>query len=456
MNEIQYKDIFKNPKTIPALKGKSAQARERMLGNANLMQIMQRSAVLINQLMQDEAPYKEQLEQLAVRMVKKMYPVIDEFGIEIEATLGAGNLPPMEPGGPPELQIIQPQVPPTDIMNDEVAKRRLINAITQGASIRGALDKPFIEFINAAPDNLLDSYSETLAGIDNSVDKYGETLKKVFGVFHDEQALAMFMAMMAGGNDGGGGEPKGGESEAEFDDDGRIKIRATGLIFPFLIHEIIKGLYEIASIQGFTKSKEVNAATAAAADRLEYEPEDFAVGTHVEEVLSALYDDVKKKTRTPLVAFEVFLTNLYREDDAAAFVSFIENILNDELTSSQIEWAKDHMYPSSTPLDNNDDDDDDDDGGDLVRMSESKQPYRDLKVTNTYIIREFSKNVNPTELTWNCDKEDRLVEIIGKTNWKLQLDNQLPTSLNESIFIPAGEWHRLVKGNGKLVLKIYK
>ena len=441
MNEIQYKDIFQDPGTIQNLKGKSAQARERMLGNANLMQIMQRSAVLINQLMQDEAPYKEQLEQLAVRMVKKMYPVIDEFGIEIEATLGAGNLPPMEPGEP-ELQMPQPQIPSTDIMNDEVAKRRLINAITQGASIRGALDKPFIEFIDAAPDNLLDSYSETLAGIDNSVDKYGETLKKVFGVFHDEQALAMFMAMMAGGNGGGGGEQKGGESEAEFDDDGSIKIRATGLIFPFLIHEIIKGLYEIASIQGFTKSKEVNAATAAAADKLEYEPEDFAVGTHIQESLEELYNNARVFNK---VAFEVFLTNLYREDDAAAFVAFIENLINNRLTAAQQRWAEDHMEPMA-----------EEDDEDMEGMFESKQPYRDLKVTNTYIIREFNKNVNPTELTWYRDKEDRLVEIIGKTNWKLQLDNQLPTSLNESIFIPAGEWHRLVKGNGKLTLKIYK
>jgi len=455
MNEIQYKDIFKNPKTIPALKGKSAQARERMLGNANLMQIMQRSGMLVRQLMQDEAPYKEQLEQLAIRMVKQMYPVIDEFGIEIEATLGAGNLPPMDPSDDEEEEE-QPTIPQVDIMNDEVAKRRLINAITQGASIYGALDKPFIDFLNEVPNNLLDSYSETLAGIDNSVDKYGETLKKVFGVFHDEQALAMFMAMMAGGNaGGGGGEPeKGGESTAEFDDNGGIKIRATGLIFPFLIHEIIKGLYEIASIQGFTKSKEVNAATAAAADRLEYEPEDFAVGTHVEEVLRALYADVKKKTKTPLVAFEVFLTNLYREDDAAAFISFIENILNDELTSSQIEWAQDHMYPSSTPLDNNDDDNED--GGEPVMMPESTRPYRDLEVTNEYIVREFNKNIDPIELKWHRDREDRIVEIIGKTDWKIQLENQLPTSLNESIFIPKGEWHRLVKGNNKLVLKIYK
>jgi hypothetical protein len=445
MNEIQNKEILQDPGTIQNLKGKSAQARERMLGNDNLMQIMQRSAVLINQLMQDEAPYKEQLEQLAVRMVKKMYPVIDEFGIEIEATLGMGNLPPKdedENEEEPNINLPQADIPQVDIMNDEVAKRRLINAITQGASIRGALDKPFIEFINAAPDNLLDSYSETLAGLDNSVDKYGETLKKVFGVFHDEQALAMFMAMMAGGNGGGGGEQKGGESEAEFDDDGSIKIRATGLIFPFLVHEIIKGLYEIASIQGFTKSKEVNAATAAAADRLEYEPEDFAVGTHIQESLEELYNNARVFNK---VAFEVFLTNLYREDDAAAFVAFIENLINNRLTAAQQQWAEDHMEPMA-----------EEDDEDMEGMFESKQPYRDLKVTNTYIIREFSKNVNPIELKWHRDREDRLVEIIGKTDWKLQLDNQLPTSLNESIFIPAGEWHRLVKGNGKLTLKIYK
>ena len=102
----------------------------------------------------------------------------------------------------------------------------------------------------------------------------------------DEEALAMFLAMLAGGSGGGGGEMKGGESEAEFDEEsGKLKIRATGVIFPFLVHEIIKGLYEIVSLQGFTKSKEQNQATVAATDRLEYEPEDFAFGTHIQEAL---------------------------------------------------------------------------------------------------------------------------------------------------------------------------
>jgi hypothetical protein len=336
MNEAQYKDIFKDPETIKNLKSKNVTSRERMLGNEKLMKVLQRSQELIFELMEDEAPYKTQLEKLAVDMVKRMYPVIEEFDIEIEATLGQAKL--QGGGGTPEPSF---DLPAVDIMNDEIAKRRLINAITQGASIRGALDKPFMDFLNEVPDNLLDSYSETLAGIDNSVDKYGETLKKVFGIFYDEEALAMFLALLAGG---GGGEAQGGESEAEFDEEeGKLKIRATGLIFPFLIHEIIKGLYEIVSLQGFTKSKEQNQATVDAADGLEYEPEDFSVGTHIQEALERLYNEANVRDK---IAYELFLANLYREDDAAAFVSFIENIINDRLTSSQKRWALDYMEPT--------------------------------------------------------------------------------------------------------------
>lgn len=351
MNEAQYKDIFKNPETIKNLKGKSVTSRERMLGNEKLKKILQRSQVLIDQLAKDEAPYKSQLEKLAVDMVKKMYPVIDEFNIEIEASLGNDQLPPSnKPPGEEEMEFPSIDLPSTDIMNDEIAKRRLINAITQGASIRGALDKPFIDFLNEVPDNLLDSYSSTLSGIDNSVDKYGETLKKVFGIFHDEEALAMFLAMLASG---AGGGDKGGESEAEFDEEeGKLKIRATGIIFPFLIHEIIKGLYEIVSLQGFTKSKEVNQATVDATDKLEYEPEDFAFGTHIQEALEKLYNEANVRNK---IEFELFLANLYREDDAAAFVEFIENLVNNKLTSSQKRWALDHMEP--TPDQEEDEDD---------------------------------------------------------------------------------------------------
>jgi hypothetical protein len=84
------------------------------------------------------------------------------------------------------------------------------------------------------------------------------------------------------------------------------------------------------------------------------------------------------------------------------------------------------------------------------------KPYKDLETTSEYILREFSQDIDPIELMWHRDDEDRLVEIIGETDWQLQLDNQLPTSINRPIFIPRHEWHRVIKGTGTLKLKIHK
>jgi hypothetical protein len=82
-------------------------------------------------------------------------------------------------------------------------------------------------------------------------------------------------------------------------------------------------------------------------------------------------------------------------------------------------------------------------------------PYTDIEVTDKYIIREFNENIDPIELMWHRDDEDRTIEILGETNWKLQLDNELPTSLNKSIFIKRHQWHRVIKGDGNLRLKIH-
>ena len=84
------------------------------------------------------------------------------------------------------------------------------------------------------------------------------------------------------------------------------------------------------------------------------------------------------------------------------------------------------------------------------------KPYIDIEITDEYIIREFNENIDPIELLWHRDNESRTVEIIGETDWKIQLDNQLPISLNSPIFIQRHEWHRVIKGTGSLKLKIYK
>ena len=70
------------------------------------------------------------------------------------------------------------------------------------------------------------------------------------------------------------------------------------------------------------------------------------------------------------------------------------------------------------------------------------RPYTDIEVTDEYIIREFNENIDPIELMWHRDDEDRTVEVMGKTDWKLQLENQLPTSINQPIFIHRTKIHR--------------
>ena len=83
------------------------------------------------------------------------------------------------------------------------------------------------------------------------------------------------------------------------------------------------------------------------------------------------------------------------------------------------------------------------------------QPYTDLEINNKYIIREFSQYIDPIELMWHRDDEDRTIEILGETDWAIQLDNSLPTSLNDRIFIKRHQWHRVIKGTGNLLLKIH-
>jgi hypothetical protein len=83
-------------------------------------------------------------------------------------------------------------------------------------------------------------------------------------------------------------------------------------------------------------------------------------------------------------------------------------------------------------------------------------PYKDLEVTDLYIIREFSEDIDPIELLWHRDNEDRIVEIQGETDWKFQLEDNLPTSINKPIFIPRGMYHRVIKGTGILTIKIFK
>lgn len=80
--------------------------------------------------------------------------------------------------------------------------------------------------------------------------------------------------------------------------------------------------------------------------------------------------------------------------------------------------------------------------------------YKD-NIIDCGIIREFSSQVPEENLIWHTDNEDRYIEAIGETNWKVQLDNELPKNIDQ-VYIPKGVFHRLIKGDGDLKIKITK
>ena len=83
-------------------------------------------------------------------------------------------------------------------------------------------------------------------------------------------------------------------------------------------------------------------------------------------------------------------------------------------------------------------------------------PFKESQIEGNLYLREFEESVDIDDLEWHRDREDRIVEVIGDTDWKLQMDNELPTVMTGKFFIPKEVWHRIIKGNGDLKVRITK
>ena len=422
---MEYKDIF-SPKTLEKLNKKSAENLKTMLGDKNLMQTMMSSQQILSQIARAEAPYKSELEQLAVQMVKELYPIVDEEGIVLDAKLvgmsDVGreldeitvNKPnhyftismiPLDPEDEddeeyisyPTGEIIFPSylkglefsqigdsfyqthfndiTKHQDLYSDLInyldsknipykeltagnfrhinidskyfkqpsklnealtpeSRRRIINAITQGAALRGA----FAFYL----------FKEHLDELDPSlVEKYNQIMKNSFGIYDDENAIAMMLAALSQGQKMAGGSSKVIIKEA----DSGITIRARAICFPMLVHELIKGLYELASLQGFKGDKAANQAVVDKVDLLKNEPSDIRYGKFIFDALNNIFS-FSEYSDDPRVR-EFFFTEVYKLEDNE-FIEFIENAINEELTSSQQKWVKDTLRDIAIDLKSDD------------------------------------------------------------------------------------------------------
>ena len=316
--EVEYEKIF-SPETMASLKGKSGDSLRSMIGNKTLMQTLVRSQEVLDQITAAEEGYRDELEMIASQMVTDAYPIVDYANIRIDAKIvGPGDLD-VENDMDNENEE-DPTSPDfgTDDPEKLKAKRRIINGITQGASIRGSFG--FMLF-----KEYLDDIDPELVG------KYNEILKLVFGIYDDENAIAMMLAALSQGQ-----KQEGGTSEMEYDEEtGQFVIKARALCFPMLVHEIVKGLYEIVGTEGFGSDKEQNQSVINAVDKLSNEPNDLRFGKFLYDAISKVYnesdiDDARVR--------ELFFAEVYKLGDEE-FIPFVENAVNDALTRDQKTWA---------------------------------------------------------------------------------------------------------------------
>jgi hypothetical protein len=81
-------------------------------------------------------------------------------------------------------------------------------------------------------------------------------------------------------------------------------------------------------------------------------------------------------------------------------------------------------------------------------------PYKE-SIIDDKIFRSF-EDESADEFEWHRDKEKRLVTILESDGWMIQFDNCIPVEIYEGqqIIIMPNEWHRIIKGKGKLSIQI--
>lgn len=333
-------------------------------------------------VLQFEQSHKQELENLAVELVKKEM-AIPEGSLQFDAKLvGIGGIDNSgfsnESENPSDEEIeqqfgVNSEEATSDIedtidafqkFDDEVAKRRLLNSIIQGSALKGHY---MFELV-------YDRLEQMDRGI---VKKYGILMSindLLYWIYPDE------MLMSAG--QGGG---FAGKEELDIETDPPT-VKAVGVFFPVLVHELIKGTMEVLTNKGLPDDPRSAEMVMGKTDTLPAEMWDNRFGPviwskFVEAYPDKLFNEDKKHLANYLISRfsslttdEFFrLTNLILKGDRlgkeiiARMVDEIEESLRNE------DWEE-HQYNTEYGDEDNDGDNLDDFLGSLgIRLPDDEE-----------------------------------------------------------------------------------
>jgi hypothetical protein len=223
-----------------------------------LMGLMMTVMQSLQQIVSIQMNNKEVLEKLAVDLVVKELG-IPEGSLQFDAQLV------MQPMSSAEGMKPQPKIPSeeeieefmgdVETFNLERAKRRFINSLIQGAAFKGGhmfnLVSSELDEINPRLMNLY-TVSQSL-------------MEHAYWLFPDMEGMA------------GSGEGQMGQEEVDTETDPPT-VRAKALTFPLLVHELVKGVYEVFGTHGLPDDPKAAELVMGAEDTLPSEIWDSRLG----------------------------------------------------------------------------------------------------------------------------------------------------------------------------------
>ena len=326
LKEVDYKDIYSD-EALSSIQKKSEEILNKRLKGKSVSSANMDAGRIIMPILMAERQNKEYLEALAVDIVEKMYPTLFKVApLEIDAKIVQPGSPEMSlsaDSGQEELSSDNIDIDSIDLPGEK--KRRVIRSITQGASIYGSESyKLFSDIIDQLDPKLVEMY--------NSV------IDDAYGVYFQDKLESLIDSIK------GGSSNQGGESEVFTEEDSNgdntYTIKARAIIFPILVQEIIKGVYEFLSFFGMGDDPEA-AQAVADKDKTEYEPEDIKNGTILYDFVKDFLidnniidvDDSKTSTEDKIATFFREVMYAMEEDD---MIKLADDIISGKVSSSDI------------------------------------------------------------------------------------------------------------------------
>ena len=248
-------------------------------GSNALMQLMGTVGQAMQKLVMIQNQNKKQLEDLAIELVKNELGIPDgamQFKAELVGQpMGAAEGMQSEPEMPSEEEV-EELMGDMENFNLEREKRRFINSLIQGAAFKGGHMYNLVKNeINDINPQLMNLYAVTQS-----------LMEHAYWIFPNMEGMA------------GGGGGQMGQSEVDEETDPPT-VKAKAVTFPLLVHELVKGVYEIFGSHGLPDDPRQQEMILNAEDTLPSEIWDSRLGPVFWEKFMAsypmeLFDEDKK------------------------------------------------------------------------------------------------------------------------------------------------------------------